>query len=106
MGAWHTVTGDDAVSLVMTLLDDDGTAVDITAAVSANLLVKAEGATGAATVFACTLTTPASGIVTAVPTFASSGKYNGEVEVTFGDGSTRTFPTNGVLNITVRQGLN
>lgn len=83
-----TVEDNTAPNIVLTL-ERSGVAIDVTGGTVA-LIIKL-GATITNTGHqTCTLTTPASGIVTYSPLaadFATPGTYNCEIKITYGDGT-------------------
>lgn len=69
-------------------------------------LVLTNKASGARTVIAMTLTTPASGLVSAtLPPTLEAGQYNVEIVVTFDNGVLQTWPDRGYDQLAVQSSL-
>jgi hypothetical protein len=98
---------DTAPSLVATLRDAEGVAVNLTGATVD--LIMAAATTGTVKVnTAATLTDAANGIVTynwlAADT-STAGDFNAEFEVTYSGGKKQTFPTDGYIKIVITADL-
>lgn len=100
-------SGDTAPALQATLQDGGGTAIDLTGA-TVRFHMRQKGAIKPVVDSSAALVTPASGVVqyawsdedTALP-----GEYEAEFEVTYPSGIIETFPSNGFINVTIRESL-
>lgn len=86
------VEDNTAPNIVITL-KRDGSAIDLTSASSVELFINKDGVITNTGHTSCTITTPASGIVTYTPQaadFATAASYQAEVKITYADASVET----------------
>lgn len=92
MAKIYTVQNNTAPPIVITL-ERDGNPIDVTGA-TVDLYINLNGTVTNTGHTSCTLTTPASGVVTyttEAADFATAGSYNCEVKITYGDGTVETI---------------
>lgn len=95
---------DTSPELQATLKDADGTAIDLTGA-TVRFHMRQSGSTTAKVDAAATVVTAASGIVKYTWSAADTdteGRFEGEFEVTYADGSIETVPNTGYIPIRIR----
>lgn len=100
--------GDTKPVLVYPVVDAAGVAVNLTGATVKLTMRTLTSATPAVSNAAVTITNPTGGLVTyswSAADTAVAGAYLVEFPVTFGDGSTQTYPTDGYLDITIEPKL-
>jgi len=95
---WYTRANDTGSVMSVVLKDGAGDVVDVS---GATIEFRAYGP-GDDVTAVVTLDTPASGEVSTIPVFTEAGTYYGRFHVTFGGGTTQTFPTADDIVIEVR----
>lgn len=94
MASFTMVRNDTAPPITATLTDSAGTAIDLSGATVRFHMVDSAGAVKVDA--ACTVTSATGGVVSyswAAADTDTSGSYKAEWEVTFSDGTIRTFPS-------------
>jgi hypothetical protein len=102
MSTFYIKQGDTLPRLRATLSRSDGTAIDLTTAVSVSMRMRGQGS-ASVLVKSAAIITAASGIVEvtwSVGDTATAGAYDAEFEITFADG-VQSVPTDSFLTVIV-----
>ena len=106
MAKFNIKVGDTAPDLQATLLNSDGSVIDLTTADAVLFHMRERGSTTILIERTADIVAPATaGVVKYVWQTAdttAAGTYDGEFEVTFNDGSITTVPNNGYIEIIMK----